>query len=443
MKKSKYNRIINLEDGKVLAFNSVTCALAEVDEDFLHVLNNIDTISLTVGDEKKNTLIKDMMEGNFIVHNNLDEVKLIKYRNYSGKFSKSGLGIVLAPTLACNFACPYCYESPEPGMMSDEIQNCIIDVVEKSAKRKEDVSITWYGGEPLLAVKIIKNFSKKVIEICDRENVSYGAYIVTNGYLLNNENIQIMKEARITGAQVTIDGPPNIHNMRRKLRNSDEPTFDRILDNVKNLMEAGITNIAIRINIDKTNVEQVEELLNILEKKDLKDVIINLGHVTAYTDACSDILESCLNVEEYSEYDNMYQRILHKRGYTISGYFPYYPSIKSNYCCADHIDSFVIDPKGYMYKCWNDVGNIEKSVGNIMDKEDEVDDEMFARNIEYIMWSPFEHEDCVNCDILPICMGGCPYSGMREEKPLCEKWKYSLDNTIISTYNQKVESAEV
>ncbi len=34
MKKSKYNKIIKLEDRKTIAFNSVTCALAEVDQDF-------------------------------------------------------------------------------------------------------------------------------------------------------------------------------------------------------------------------------------------------------------------------------------------------------------------------------------------------------------------------------------------------------------------------
>ncbi len=38
MKKSKYNKIIKLEDGKTIAFNSVTCALAEVDKDFFRCI---------------------------------------------------------------------------------------------------------------------------------------------------------------------------------------------------------------------------------------------------------------------------------------------------------------------------------------------------------------------------------------------------------------------
>lgn len=43
-----------------------------------------------------------MSEGNYIVHDDMDELKLLKYRNYNGKFSSGALGLVIAPTLACN-----------------------------------------------------------------------------------------------------------------------------------------------------------------------------------------------------------------------------------------------------------------------------------------------------------------------------------------------------
>ena len=81
MKKSKYNKIIKLEDGKTIAFNSVTCALAEVDQDFLDVLENIENIDIENLDEKKKELVENMSEGNYIVHDDMDELKLLKYRN--------------------------------------------------------------------------------------------------------------------------------------------------------------------------------------------------------------------------------------------------------------------------------------------------------------------------------------------------------------------------
>lgn len=437
MKKSKYNKIIKLDDGKTIAFNSVTCALAEVDKDFLDILENIEAIQVDELTPEKKELVDNMMEGNYIVDDSLDELKLIKYRNYNGKFNAGGLGLVIAPTLACNFACPYCYETAKSGMISKEVQESLLEMIEENAKHKFDVDVTWYGGEPLLAKDIIFDFAKKAIEICDREGVRYGSYIVTNGYLIDEDIIAKMKEARIGGAQITVDGPPSIHNTRRILKNSSEPTFDKIIKNVKLLMDNGIKNIAIRINVDKTNVDHVDELLDILEAEGVKDVVVNLGHVSAYTEACNGVTDDCMNTEEYALQDTKYQQILHKRGYEISGRYPFYPSIKANYCCADHVSAYVIDPEGYMYKCWNDVGNVKRAVGNVCTIKEKVDDKMFAMNLDYILWSPFEHEECKECSILPICMGGCPYKGLTGKKPSCEKWVYSLEQTIISTYYQQ------
>jgi radical SAM additional 4Fe4S-binding domain len=442
MKKSKYNKIIELENGKTIAFNSITCALAEVDDEFLNVLKNIENIDIEHLNEKSKELIKNMSTGNYIVDDDIDELKLLKYRNYSGKFSSRDFGIVLAPTLACNFACPYCYETAKAGMMSKEVQDSLIEMIEENAKNKKNINVTWYGGEPLLAKDIIFGFAKRAIEICDRENVNYSSYIVTNGYLINDEIIKGMKESKITGAQITVDGPPSIHNKRRKLKNSDEETFTTIISNIKKLIDNGITNVAIRINIDKTNVDNVEELLDILDENGLKDTSVNLGHVTAYTDACNGVVDNCLDVKEYAENDTKYQKILFDRGYNVSSRYPFYPSIKSNYCCADHIGAFVIDAEGYMYKCWNDVGNVDRAVGNVTKIKDEVNEKMFARNMEYMMWSPFDHEECKECNVLPICMGGCPYKGLMNKKPECEKWIYNLQKTIIDTYNQSQQDEE-
>ena len=129
MKKSRYNRILE-SDGKKIAFNSITCSLAEVDDDFFRILDNLDNLDFDNLSEKDAELVEQMKEGNFIVEDCLDELKLVKFRNYSGKFSEGSFGFVLAPTLACNFACPYCYETARPGMMTKEVQDKLIERIE-------------------------------------------------------------------------------------------------------------------------------------------------------------------------------------------------------------------------------------------------------------------------------------------------------------------------
>jgi uncharacterized protein len=434
MKESKYNLIFRTDDSKYIAFNSTTCALAEVEEDFFEILRNIEEIDYEQLDEKKKRLVDAMQEGNYIIKNEVDEIKLLKYRHLKSKYESSSLGLVIAVTLGCNFDCSYCYENLKKGFISQEAIDGIVEMVNEAAKKKNDIHITWYGGEPLLGKDIIYDLSDKLIQICNENGAHYNAYIVTNGYLLTDEIIHKLKAVKVTGAQVTIDGPPKIHNSRRRLKGSGKETFDTILNNVIKLKENKF-DLTIRVNIDKTNTDYLNELFDILETKNLKDLSISFGHVTAYTEACMSIAESCFDIQEYANQDFKYQQLLYKRKFNIEGY-PNYPGVKGNYCCADSQGSFVIDPEGYMYKCWNDVGNVERAVGDIKIIKKAQDEKMLMRNIKYLFWSPFEHEKCVKCNLLPICMGGCPFNGEKNGQPDCEKWKYSLEKTLCLTYEK-------
>ncbi len=427
MKASRYNIIFEY-NGKKMAFNSRSCALAEVDEDFFKILNNppVD------GNSGNTNLIESMKSGSYIVEDDFDELENLKMISFSGKFGNKGLGLVIAPTLSCNFACPYCYENPSKGVMSPEVQQALLDLAENTAKSKLGVSVTWYGGEPLIAKDVVFSMSEKFIDICRKYGVNYTASIITNGYLIDDEIVESMVKARILDAQVTLDGPEDVHNSRRKLKvDNGEGTFNRIVHNIKKLVNKNI-NVDIRVNIDKTNSETVEGLLDVLKGNQLDKCDVNFGHVRPYTSVCNSILSNCLNVEEYANTDVKLQNILRQKGFGSSGY-PHYPGTKSNYCCADSLSSFVVDPKGNMYKCWNDVGNVSRKVGNVLDKESYFN----SLHTKYMLWSPFKFKACEECNILPICMGGCPYEGLKKGSPDCEKWRYSLIDILKAKCRQE------
>ena len=52
-----------------------------------------------------------------------------------------------------------------------------------------------------------------------------------------------------------------------------------------------------------------------------------------------------------------------------------------------------------------------------------------------MLWSPFDFDKYQKCNILPICMGGCPYEGQKSGKPDFEKWIYNLIDTLKFTYD--------
>lgn len=430
MKASKYNIIFDYQ-GKKLAFNGLSAAFAEVDDDFIKLLNNITNIKEKDINEKDKNLLENMKMGCFILDDDVNELNIIKFNSYIEKFRTTFLDLTIAPTLQCNFACPYCYEKRQNGMISRNVMNDICREVERAAKQKKNISISWYGGEPLLAKNIVAEMSHKMIRICEKDDVRYNAYIITNGYLIDEETLKMFKEAKITGAQITVDGPPEVHNARRKLYNSTIKTFDVIIKNIKLLMANEIP-VDIRVNADRTNINKLEELLEILIQNGLKNCSVSLGHVKDYTSTCQSVVHDCLSNKEYAKETLKQQKILMKYGFHAIDY-PYYPGVKANYCCADRLDSFVVGHDGGLYKCWNDVGVKERCIGNI--KEDLALTNYNVLHQKYLLWSPLGYAKCIACQYLPICMGGCPFNGMKLGEPECEKWIYNLIDILKTRYD--------
>ena len=439
MKKSNYNKFLNIDNGKRIAFNSMTCALAEVDENFFAIYENIEKLEYNSLDEEQRKLVNSMLEGNYIVRDEVDELKMIQYRHFRSKFAEDTLSLTIAPTLECNFACPYCYEIPKKGMMSGEIQDAIIEVIKKRSKKIKKLSICWYGGEPLLAQNSILSLSDKMIRICKDNEIEYSAFMVTNGYLLNDEILNKLKDCKVTDYQITVDVPPLIHNQRRKFAGCDCDTYKKIIENIKLLLVKEL-NPLIRVNVDSTNAHYVDELLELLKKEDLLNVKIYFGHVRGEEYYGCSSKSTCMNCQEYAEFDFKYSKILKEKGFLSASDF--YPTLKSNYCGADNSNAFVIDSEGNMYKCWNDVGIENLAIANVLNEE-KIDDLKYMNNINYLLWTPFDYRECKECWLLPVCMGGCPWNGMHKgNKPECEKWKYIIEKSLINKYDIYNNSGE-
>ncbi|MDR0659938.1 MAG: 4Fe-4S cluster-binding domain-containing protein [Prevotellaceae bacterium] len=98
----------------------------------------------------------------------------------------ANIALTVVPTQACNFKCTYCYESSRPNnYMNKEVADKLVKYIASMSDRLDFLQISWYGGEPLLAINQIVSLTKEF----EKLNIkSYMASIVTNGYLLNNRN---------------------------------------------------------------------------------------------------------------------------------------------------------------------------------------------------------------------------------------------------------------
>lgn len=432
MKESMYNMYFSADDGTELAFNSYSCGLAIVDNDYHNLMSQLKNIDKNNVPDNIKECYESAVEGHFIVENECDELTdLYTKRNFQ-KFSMDSLGLTIAPTIACNFKCEYCYETSKPGIIKENVIDSILKFVERESNDLKNLSISWYGGEPLLAKNEIYYMSNRLISICKKRGIEYNAFMISNGSLLDDETIANLIKYCVTGIQITIDGPPDIHNKRRRNK-AGLGTFDLLIENINKLLKTEKIEVVIRINIDKSNDSQVDQLLEILSDRLIdKNVKISFGQVTAYTDACKTIENNCFNNAEFAKKIVELYDYLEKYGFSEYNDFPY-PEVKLNYCCAELLNSFVIDPEGYLYKCWNEVGNTSSAVGNICDENFDI---LGYKNGRWIKRNPIYDEKCSKCQLLPICMGGCPHNDMvLNNRGVCDMIKYNIEETMLKYYN--------
>jgi len=442
MKVSRYNKFFDSEEGIKLAYNCLTDSLATLTNQKFHQVKEILASPNTYRfDTKAKEELRDsLFKGGFLLDDEIDELGFLKVRNRIARFDPSHLRLTIIPTLRCNFRCTYCYEGSKTDTMSKEMIKGLVDFVKQKTKNVKSMTVNWYGGEPLLALDAIIYLRDEFEKVCKINGCSYNnaSAIITNGYLLTKERAQRLRDLGIDAVQVTLDGPKGVHDQRRSLTNG-KGTFDQIIDNL--CQTVGILKfITIRVNTDKTNEDTVLGLLEVLEERGLKDKVnIYFAKVMAHTEACANITGSCLMDQEYSELEVKLTKKGIERGFNLKKY----PRVKFSYCDADMVSSFVVGPDGFLYKCWSDPGNATEAVGHISDPMLYA---MKKKNVwKWLAWDVFEREKCRKCDVLPICMGGCPYVGLRMESQTegaCDTWRHNLLDMLKLYYTNYCHTAQ-
>ncbi len=427
MKKSNYNIFLNDGRNSLLAFNTLTGALARM------TLREYRTFLTYIQNKKeyKSKLFEDLKKGGFIVEDNFQELSRLRVQNRIIRYQTSIIGLTIAPTLFCNFSCKYCFQDKKPTYMKETVAETLIKYLANRLKDGvRELHVTWYGGEPLLprAYNIIKRLSQKFGDLCKKHNASYSFGLVTNGSLLTKEIVTELKKNRCTWVQITLDGPPEVHNQRRPFRNG-KGSFDNIINNLKKIKH--LLPVRIRINVDRQNYQTCLPLLNILEKEGLKRYLsVYFAPVEAYTQICQDVNHFCFVRKEFSKIQlNLYQQAL-DQGFNI---IPFPVSIPTA-CGAECLSSLLIEPDGYIQKCWNTIGMPDEAVGHLIDKE--LNKKLEPNLIKWLDWDVFKEKKCLRCKILPICMGSCLHKklGPMGKSLECPTWRYNLKDMLKLYY---------
>lgn len=412
-KLSKFNTIFPQEDG-IIIYNSLSGGVLKLNSKYE---KQYYAIKSPKHEMVENELIDNLLRANMIVDFKLDEVSLLRTINLISRYKDSSLSLTIAPTLECNFACPYCYEKGRRyNRMNKEVQNALVEFVKVKLRNKSALGICWYGGEPLMAIDIIESITKEIRNLVPE----YHASMVSNGFLLNRAMAQRVVNAGIEYIQVTLDGPKEIHDARRKLLNG-EGSFNTILENIQNVCD--LVKIKIRVNVDKENMAGVAQLLDALDDYHLTGKVkLYLAPVDNINQTCDE--SCCFTGSEFAK-----EQILFYREYCNREYLgKVIPESALQSCGAVAVSSYLIDPLGDLYKCWDDIGNLKEKVGDIFTgtESGRIDPKL----LQWLQYDAIDCDECKNCPVLPVCMGGCANYYFKTGKHKCHPIKYNLEEVV-------------
>lgn len=176
-------------------------------------------------------------------------------------FGNNKLELIIFVTEKCNFRCLYCYEDFKFGKISTSVVKGIKSLIMHRISGLDNLTLSFFGGEPLLNKSFVLEFSKWAKDICLLKNVNYSYSITTNGYLLSLHLFNLLVKNGISNFQITIDGDSKIHDELRPMY-GNKGTFDMILKNLRKIKSTNLSfQLIIRFNICDYNLNSVGEFI--------------------------------------------------------------------------------------------------------------------------------------------------------------------------------------
>ena len=305
---------------------------------------------------------------------------------------------IVVLNLDCNLDCVYCYEEGFRGdhYLSQATAELLVDtLVRERISQGMDVSLSFYGGEPLLSQGAIRSISEPLLQAALQHGVNYSFSLVTNGTLLNRDTAEKLLPLGLKGAKFTLDGPRDIHDSQRPYA-SGAGSYDTILDNIRAVWD--IVPIQLGGNFREENYRAFPRLLDHLINSGVTPEKLALVQFTPVTPkaGCAEYVSGCVSSSEpwLIEAQLFLRQEILARGFTTPK-----PTVSS--CIVELENHLIVNCDGSLYKCPAFMGWQGLSIGTL---EGGVADYAASHGV-----GNWQCEECLDCPYLPICFGGCRF----------------------------------
>jgi uncharacterized protein len=351
---------------------------------------------------KKNQITDPLIENGFFVESGHEEIGYNNLRNKVGGINISN--IVMIVDNRCNYNCKYC--QIEKNMDSEQNNYCMpipiaekaLNLFEMNSSKEANKTIDITGGEPLMNISTVKYIIERAENMPNTRTV-----IFTNGSLVT-EGLADYFARKNTLMLVSLDGPKDIHDSVR-IKKDGGGTFDESLRGYE-LLKKAKCKVGISSVTGKHNVDRMKEVSDLFAELNPPSIGLNFGHYLLGQEENPSIIGMARFAEILTGF---YKEMREKEIFVenISRFIrPFYEEKPKLNECQAQGRGFTVDARGKIGVCKSLL------VSDIISKPiDEISDDISQEKVfqEWAKRSPFTLEECIECQFIGICGGGCTY----------------------------------
>ena len=305
--------------------------------------------------------------------------------------------MILYLTLNCNLGCPYCFCGRKFDQDMSEETLCKSMEFFNGICTEQNPNITFFGGEPLLKMDLIK-YAVHLNET--KYDGKFGFSITTNGTLLTRETADFLRDNQV-GVLLSLDGDRESHDRNRFYKASGRGSWDDIIRNVKNNMDRPC---GLRLTFTPENVGALYHNISLLYEMGFENIAFYPACGPEWTEELIDQFE-----EQFIAIAKLYESCYEEKKNINIHWID--KSIRSHILdgggrCKPGIAQFSVTPSGEFYPC--NRTNFADPVLQIGTLETGLDYEMLEKLDEELN---AVDPDCQQCALKNRC-NACPMEAL-------------------------------
>jgi len=319
----------------------------------------------------------------------------------------------------CNLRCRYCFAGTGPfggkrALMSFETGKLALDFLLKSCGNRPHCEVDFFGGEPLMNLRVVKELVAYGKEIAASMGKTIKYTLTTNAVLLDDSVVDYLEQEGIS-VVLSLDGRREV-NDRMRPNVGGQGSYDRIMPQILRFVgkRPDTSRYAVgkyyyvRGTFTRYNTDFYQDVLHLV---DLGVKRISVEPVVAPPETEYALREEDLPKVKES-YDILGEKVLEylQNGKEFS-FFHFNAGLDDGPClqkrlsgCGAGHEYIAVSPEGDIYPCHQFVGQEKYKLGSLYEPEKGLKADVIST---FRQANIYAKEDCRVCWARFSCSGGC------------------------------------